>query len=105
MKIKQTIGIDVSKKTLDVFIHSEKKHKCFKNEPQGFTSLVCWVEEHSPFENKETLYALEHTGIYSLGLSIYLTEHDYSFVMIAGLALKKSLGLARGKMTESTPAQ
>jgi len=89
MKIKQTIGIDVSKKTLDVFIHSEKKHKCFKNEPQGFASLVSWVEVHNPFDNNETLYALEHTGLYSLGLSIYLTEHTHQFVMIAGLARGK----------------
>ena len=89
MKIKQTIGIDVSKKTLDVFIHSEKKHKCFKNEPQGFTSLVCWVEEHSPFENKETLYALEHTGLYSLGQSIYLTEHDHLFCHDCRFGFKK----------------
>ena len=97
MKIKQTIGIDVSKRTLDVFIHSEKKHKCFKNEPQGFTSLIRWVESHNPFENQQTMYAMEHTGLYSMGLSIYLTEHNHSFVLIAGLALKKSLGLARGK--------
>ena len=97
MKIKQTIGIDVSKKTLDVFIHSEKKHKCFKNEPQGFDSLICWVEENNPFENQETLYAMEHTGLYSLGLSIFLTENGHFFVMISGLDLKKSLGLARGK--------
>ena len=55
MKIKQTIGIDVSKKTLDVFIHSVKKHKCFKNEPQGFASLVCWVDAHNPFENQSNL--------------------------------------------------
>jgi len=97
MKIKQTIGIDVSKKTLDVFIHSEKKHKCFKNEPQGFKSLICWVEQNNPFDSRETLYAFEHTGLYSLGLSIYLTEQDHFFVLIAGLALKKSLGLSRGK--------
>jgi Transposase and inactivated derivatives len=97
MKIKQTIGIDVSKKTLDVFIHSEKKHKCFKNEPQGFASLISWVGAQNPFENHQTLYAFEHTGLYSLGLSIYLTEQNLPFVLIAGLALKKSLGLARGK--------
>ena len=97
MKFKQTIGIDVSKETLDVFIHSVKKHKCFKNEPQGFNSIIRWVEEHNPFENQQTLYAMEHTGLYSLGLSIYLTEQNLPFVLIAGLALKKSLGLARGK--------
>ena len=97
MKIKQTIGIDVSKKTLDVFIYSVKKHKCFKNEPQAFIALIDWVKTNNPFENTETLYAMEHTGLYSLGLSIYLTEQALPFVLIPGLALKKSLGLARGK--------
>ena len=69
MKIKQTIGIDVSKQTLVVFIHSVKKHKCFKNEPQVFSSLIGWVEEHNPFKNQETLYAKEHAGLYSFALA------------------------------------
>ena len=97
MKIKETIGIDVSKKTIDVFIYSVKRHKVFKNNVAGFSSMQKWVTENSSFEQSEQLYALEHTGLYSLPLSVYLSEQKLYFVMVPGLELKKSLGLVRGK--------
>ena len=50
MKIKETIGIDVSKKTIDVFIYSVKRHKVFKNNVARFLSMQKWVEENSSFE-------------------------------------------------------
>ena len=96
-RIKQTIGIDVSKKTIDVFIHGEKEHKRFDNNPSGFSPMPEWVGSINPYSPSETLCAFEHTGIYSMPLSIFLTDAGISFVMIPGLELKKSLGLSRGK--------
>ena len=97
MKIRETIGIDVSKKTIDVFIYSIKRHKVFKNNISGFLSIKKWGEGNSLFEQSEQLYVLEHTGLYSLPLSVYLSEKKLFFVMIPGMELKKSLGLVRGK--------
>lgn len=40
---------------------------------------------------------LEHTGLYSHGLSVFLTEKEVSFSLILGLEIKRSLGIAQGK--------
>ena len=78
MKIKETIGIDVSKLTLDVTIHSTKAHFKFKNSIEGFRSLVKWVETNSRFDQKVTLYVLEHTGLYSYLISVFFNKRNIS---------------------------
>jgi len=40
MKIKQTIGIDISKLTFDVRIHSNQCYHVFDNTPKGFKELI-----------------------------------------------------------------
>jgi transposase len=42
-EITESIGIDVSKATLDVFIHTKQLHKQFLNNRKGFTELLKWV--------------------------------------------------------------
>lgn len=97
MKINETIGIDVSKLTIDAYIHTSQKHKCFKNNNTGFTEMLKWVKENSKVPASEQLFAFEHTGLYSFPLSNYLSEKDIAYVLIPGLELKKSLGIVRGK--------
>lgn len=97
MKFKETIGIDVSKPFIDAFIYTTKKHKRFKNSKKGFNEMMLWVDKYTDIKNIERLYAFEHTGLYSLPLSIYLTEKEIPFILIPGLELKKSLGITRGK--------
>lgn len=97
MKINETIGIDVSKLTIDAHIFKAQKHKCFKNNNSGFTELLEWVKGNSIVPLSEQLFAFEHTGLYSFPLSIYLTDKDIAYLLIPGLELKKSLGIARGK--------
>lgn len=43
------------------------------------------------------MYSLEHTGMYSFQLALFLTEKKYHFVLIPGLEIKRSLGIQRGK--------
>jgi transposase len=97
MKINETIGIDVSKLTIDVYIFKAEKHKCFKNNNAGFTEMLEWVSQNSQIPLSEQLFAFEHTGLYSFPLSIYFTEKDIAYLLIPGLELKKSLGIVRGK--------
>jgi len=97
MKINETIGIDVSKLTIDAYIFKSEKHKCFKNSNSGFTELLEWVKENSRIPLSEQLFAFEHTGLYSYSLSVYFTDKDIAYLLIPGLELKKSLGIARGK--------
>ena len=51
MKINETIGIDVSKRVVDVFIHSTKSHKVFKN--NRFIALLQWISSNSDFKESE----------------------------------------------------
>lgn len=97
MKFNETIGIDVSKHTIDISIHTEKKHKCFKNDKDGFKSMLKWIKTYSTKSFDETLFAFEHTGLYSLPLSVFLTELNIPYILIPGLELKRSMGIARGK--------
>jgi len=59
-EITESIGIDVSKATLDVFIHTKRLHKQFLNNKKGFAELLKWVKnEVSKIE--ETIWCFEHT--------------------------------------------
>jgi len=97
MKIKETIGIDVSKLTLDVVIHSNKEHLKCENTVKGFKKLVEWCYEKSTFKEADILFIFEHTGMYSHRLASYLSENNIPFSMVPGLEIKRSLGISRGK--------
>ena len=97
MKIKQTIGIDISKLTFDVRIHSNQAYKAFENTKKGFKQLLKWVKKNNSFNEENTLFALEHTGIYSEQIAVFFSENNINFTLIPGLEIKRSLGIARGK--------
>ncbi len=97
MKIKQTIGIDISKLTFDVRIHSNQYYQVFDNNLKGFKELIKWVEKNNSSSKEQTLFILEHTGIYSEQITLFFDEKKISFALISGLEIKKSLGISRGK--------
>jgi len=97
MKIKETIGIDVSKLTIDVTVHSNKAYCKFENTVKDFKKMVNWVFKQSPFSPENVLFVFEHTGLYSHRLAVYLTKENISFSMVPGLEIKRSLGIVRGK--------
>lgn len=97
MKIKETIGIDISKKFFDVCMHSNQLTQKIDNNQKGFKQLVKWVFENNEFEKENILFIFEYTGIYSFKLSEYLSKEGISFTLVPGLEIKRSLGIARGK--------
>jgi transposase len=97
MKILQTIGIDVSKKSIDVRIHTNRVYSQFENSRKGFKRMAAWVNKNNSFAKEETMIVFEHTGLYSYNLAVYLAENLIPFIMVPGLEVKRSLGLARGK--------
>ncbi|MGB0881203.1 MAG: IS110 family transposase [Polaribacter sp.] len=97
MKIKETIGIDISKEFFDVCIHSNQLNQKIENNQKGFKKLLEWVFKNTAFKQENTLFVFEYTGIYSLNLSQFLTKKNISFSLIPGLEIKRSLGIARGK--------
>ena len=98
MKFQEFIGVDVSKSHIDVFIRRPGVHAKFNNDQAGFQKMVTWVEQHIDCAAEEVLFAFEHTGLYSLLLSLFLHERQYKFFLLPGLELKKSMGISRGKI-------
>lgn len=96
-KTKTIIGIDVSKATLDVYIHSTKKHFIVSNDTKGFTSLLEIIMTSSKYKVSDLFICFECTGRYSKMLAAFLQSEKITFVMASALDIKKSLGLTRGK--------
>ncbi|MCH7534692.1 MAG: IS110 family transposase [Bacteroidetes bacterium] len=97
MKYKDVLGIDVSKKTIDVLLHSTKAHYIFNNNCNGYKSLITWLRKQTILDVSEILICFENTGLYSLPLAMYLCKNKVIYVMVPALEIKRSLGLVRGK--------
>jgi transposase len=88
------IGIDVSKKTLEVYDHSNQVSMQVLNNIAGFKDLLRWIGKH---DEGRVLLCFEHTGMYSMPLAVYLSGQNLPYAMVPGLEIKRSLGLRRGK--------
>lgn len=91
------IGIDVSKDKLDVYFQATGSHFILPNSSDGFASLFEAVIKDAKCDLTEVLICFENTGKYSKELSVFLSEHNVRFNMSPALAIKRSLGLVRGK--------
>ena len=97
MEIKEVIGIDASKLTLDCCLHKSGAQEVFDNTPEAIVFLVDWSIKISGLAKNELLFVFEHTGLYTHQLVRYLSEQGYYFLLVPGLEIKRSLGIARGK--------
>jgi len=97
MDIKEVIGIDVSKNFNEARIYTNQKLIEFENNIKGFKAFEKWVLNNVKCHKSQIMFAFEHTGLYSHPLSVYFTEKGYSYIIIPGLELKRSMGIARGK--------
>jgi transposase len=94
--VKETVGIDVSKLTLDVFIHTLKDHAQFENNRRGYLKILKWLKSKQINLN-EVLFCFEHTGWYCIILSCFLKENSVDYCCINPIEIKRSMGLKRGK--------
>ena len=97
MKIKEVIGIDISKLSNEASIHTSQLDLNFENNKKGFKKLITWVQKNTKYKPEEIMYSFEHTGMYSFQLASFLTEKQYQFIILPGLEIKRSLGIQRGK--------
>ena len=97
MEIKEVIGIDVSKLTLDCCIHKSQEFKVFNNDSGGIEKLIEWSLKKSKLDKENLLFVLEHTGLYSDHLVRLLDGGDCLMNIVSGLEVKRSLGITRGK--------
>lgn len=91
-----TIGIDVSKGTLDLHDHVHEFEMQVSNNATGFKELWQWVRKNNTDLSK-VLFCFEYTGMYSLPLAMHLTEQNQFYAMVPGLEIKRSVGISRGK--------
>src|SRR5688500_509762 len=90
------VGADLSKKTIDFVIHQLKAYLKVNNSISGFRDLIKWFHQHS-IDLSEVMIVMEHTGLYSYQLEQFLHQNGISFTKVSALAIKRSLGLVRGK--------
>lgn len=90
-----TIGIDISKDKLDAHDYKLRKHEIFKNDLEGYKKLLAWVQTKHGQELESILFCFEHTGIYSLCLSVFMEEKQLIYSVIAGLEIKRSMGITK----------
>ena len=96
------VGIDQSKLTVDVAVIDAQKpdmfrHQKFDNNKSGFDRMFAWLSECGVLSLNQVLFCAEHTGLYSLALSVYLAQKQAHFWLEAPLQIKLSAGMKRGK--------
>ncbi len=93
---KAIIGIDVSKKTLDIFIKALDVYLQISNNAEGFKKLMALLKANK-LKPEDCFFVLEYTGGYEYRLVQFCQSRQISYVRISGLAIKRSMGLVRGK--------
>ena len=93
MKKDWYVGIDVSKKWLDVAIFAEDSdlkgyiHTQVDNDKHGYKELLRWLKEHD-VDVSSCMYGMEHTGFYSDGLQHFLDKKGYKYTMLEPAVIK-----------------
>lgn len=103
MKKKWFIGIDISKKTLDVVLYSSTKKHCdetnyrkVSNDKDGYKELLSWWHL-TGITPSNLVVGMENTGIYGFELRLFLESQQIDYCAFMPFDLKLSLGLVRGK--------
>ena len=100
MQIKHFIGIDVSKNTLDFSVVIDGKnlqHYCIKNSAREIKSTVNKIMRYFGATVDDTVFCMEHTGLYNLPLVKWLQSYQGKMWLESGVHIRKTLGLVRGK--------
>lgn len=96
MKFQHFLGIDVSKMTLDVVCRTNGQHLQIANKTTGFEHLSRWLQQNN-LEIDKALFIFEHTGLYSKPFERFCVQHGWQYCAVPALAIKRSVGIARGK--------
>jgi transposase len=82
-KVKQYVGIDISKDTFDVY-DTQNHHQQYSNsnDPTGFKLFIKRLDE-------ESCCVMEATGSYHHRLAVYLFEHEIDVAIINPLVIKR----------------
>ena len=95
-KWKFTLGVDVSKLTLDISCSELNEHIKIKNGSEGFTQFLKWCRQLQ-IDLQDCFLVLEYTGGYEYKLLQFCQAQGILYTRVSGLAIKNSLGITRGK--------
>ena len=100
-KKKYFVGVDISKETLDLSLISQESYGSYKdkkieNTLKGYSELKNWLKKKS-IPKGDVMFCMEHTGTYGFMFFAWLANEGYDFCVEAGLQIKRSLGMVRGK--------
>ncbi len=90
------IGVDVSRNTLDMYCPQRKEHLQIQNGTEGFRVLLKWCKMNEISITK-SIVVMEYTGGYEYKLIQFCEAREILFLRLPGLAIKRSLGITRGK--------
>jgi transposase len=101
MTFNNFVGIDISKGTFDIALIKDNNASNifsddFSNNSSGLVKLEEFLKKQG-LKMEETLFCMEHTGIYCRLLSQYLTERNYHVWLEMPVQIIRSLGIQRGK--------
>lgn len=86
------IGIDISKKTLDICVKEETiNYFTIENEINGITRFF------KRYAKENVILAMENTGRYNWNIFEALEKFNFKVYVVSALHIKKSIGLVRGK--------
>lgn len=91
-----TLGVDVSKLTLDIHCKELNIHIKITNGSEGFRIFQRWCKESS-IDLRSSFVAMEYTGGYEYKFMQFCESKCIQYTRIPGLAIKNSLGIIRGK--------
>lgn len=94
--VEESVGIDVSKLTIDVHLFKKNKHHQFVNKNKGFKEMLNWIKKES-VELSHVLFCFEHTGWYCIELSLFLHDLSLMYTCVNPIEIKRSIGLKRAK--------
>jgi transposase len=85
------LGIDVSKRTLDVALIFDNRTFCkqFKNSSEGFKSLAAWL---ASLQTSRVHACLEATGTYSEAIALFLHGQGHTVSVVNPLRIKGYAG-------------
>lgn len=100
MQFKYFIGIDVSKKTLDLSLVKDTvvvSHVQLSNNPKSIkTGIKTWFNANQ-INYQESLFCMEDTGVYNYPVLEWLSSQKAFIWVQSAIEIKKSMGVVRGK--------
>lgn len=102
MKITNFVGIDISKLTfnLALIIDGNKENiidEKFTNDLKGIKQMKKWLQSTQCINLDETVFCMEHTGIYCRTIVNFLVENKCNVWLEMSVVIIRSMGLQRGK--------